>query len=84
VLDSLGNIAMGAIGAAIGFIVGAMKIIIPVILDFFGRLLNISGIVDAVKNIINKIVGPIQKAIYQFYAFHKAILPKFTAINFIT
>jgi hypothetical protein len=63
VLDSLGSIAMGAIGAAIGFIVNGMKIIIPVILDFFARLLNISGIVDAVKKIIDKIAGPIQAAI---------------------
>jgi hypothetical protein len=111
VLDSLGNVAMGAISAAIGFIVGTMKIIIPVILDFFAKLLNISGIVDAVKNIINKIVGPIHKAIdkmlywdcitvyktangcrfqlqttiaiYQFYVFHKAILPKFTVLNLL-
>ena len=63
VLDSLGNVAMGAISAAIGFIVNGMKIIIPVILDFFARLLNISGIVDAVKNIINKIATPIHAAI---------------------
>jgi Novel toxin 15 len=63
VLDSLGNVAMGAISAAIGFIVNGMKIIIPVILDFFARLLNISGIVDAVKKIIDKIAGPIHAAI---------------------
>jgi hypothetical protein len=63
VLYSLGNIAMGAIAAAIGFIVGAMKLIIPVILDFFARLLNISGIIEAVKNIIAKIAAPIHAAI---------------------
>jgi hypothetical protein len=63
VLDFLGSIAMGAISAAIGFIVNGMKIIIPVILDFFARLLNISGIVDAVKKIIDKIAGPIHAAI---------------------
>ena len=76
VLDSLGNIAMGAIGAAIGFIVGAMKLIIPVILDFFAKLLNISGIVDAVKNIINKIVGPIHKAIDKMVDWLKGVLNK--------
>jgi hypothetical protein len=63
VMDSLGNIAAGAVSAAIGFIVNGMKIIIPVILDFFARLLNISGIVDAVKKIIDKIAGPIHAAI---------------------
>jgi hypothetical protein len=76
VLDSLGNIAIGAVGAAIGFIVGAMKLIIPVILDFFAKLLNIGGIVDSVKNIINKIVGPIHKAIDKMVDWLKGILNK--------
>lgn len=57
VLDSLSNIANGVIGAAIQFIVAAMRKIIPVILDFFAKLLNISGIVDAVKNTINLLPG---------------------------
>ena len=65
VLDSLGNVAMGAISAAIGFIVNGMKKIIPVILDFFARLLNISGIVDAAKKIIDKIVAPMHNIIYK-------------------
>jgi hypothetical protein len=63
VMDSLGNIALGAIAAAVGFIVSAIKTIIPVILDFFARLLNISGIVESVKNIIAKIAAPIHTAI---------------------
>jgi hypothetical protein len=76
VLDSLGNIAIGAVGAATGFIVNAMKMIIPVILDFFAKLLNIGGIVDAVKNIINKIVGPIHKAIDKMVDWLKGVLNK--------
>jgi hypothetical protein len=63
VMDSLGNIALGAIAAAVGFIVSAIKTIIPVILDFFARLFNISGIVESVKNIIAKIAAPIHAAI---------------------
>jgi Novel toxin 16 len=63
VMDSLGNIALGAIAAAVGFIVSAIKTIIPVILDFFARFLNISGIVESVKNIIAKIAAPIHTAI---------------------
>jgi hypothetical protein len=43
---------MENIPAAIGFIVDAMKLIIPVILNFFAKLLNISGIVDAIQDII--------------------------------
>jgi phage-related protein len=76
VLDSLGNIALGAVGVATGFIVGAMKLIIPVILDFFAKLLNIGGIVEAIKNIINKIVGPVHKAIDKMVDWLKGILNK--------
>jgi hypothetical protein len=65
VMDSLGNIALGAIAAAIGFIVNAMKLIIPIILNFVASILNISGIVEAVKKIIDKIAKPIHAAIYR-------------------
>jgi hypothetical protein len=74
VLDSLGNVAMGAISAAIGFIVNGMKIIIPVILDFFARLLNISGIVEAVKKIIDKIATSIHAAIDKMVDWLKGVL----------
>jgi hypothetical protein len=40
IVNSVGNIALGAIPAAIGFIVESMKTMIPVILDFFAKLLN--------------------------------------------
>jgi hypothetical protein len=63
VMDSLGNIALGAIAAAIGFIVNAMKLIIPIILNFVASILNISGIVEAIKKIIDKIAKPIHDAI---------------------
>ncbi|HWI93203.1 MAG TPA: polymorphic toxin type 15 domain-containing protein [Flavisolibacter sp.] len=63
VLNSLGNIALGAIAAAVGFIVTGIRSIIPAILDFFAKLLNISGIVEAVKKIIKKVSDPIHKAI---------------------
>jgi hypothetical protein len=43
-----------------------MKTIIPVILDFFAKLLNISGIVNAVQDIIAKVTAPIHKAIDTF------------------
>lgn len=76
VLDGMVSIASGAIAGAIGFIVGGMKLIIPAILDFFAKLLNISGIVDAVKNIINKIVGPIHAAIDKMVDWLKGVLNK--------
>jgi hypothetical protein len=63
IMGSIGNIAMNDIPAAIGFIVEAMKTMIPVILDFFAKLLNISGIIDAVQGIIDRIMDPIHKAI---------------------
>lgn len=69
IMGSIGNIAMGAIPAAIGFIVDAMKTMIPIILDFFAKLLNISGIVEAIQDIIAKVMEPIHKAIDKFVAW---------------
>lgn len=62
-VNSVGNIAVGDIPAAITFIVEAMKTMIPVILDFFAKLLNISGIIDAIQRVIDRIMEPIHKAI---------------------
>ncbi|WP_348680081.1 hypothetical protein [Flavobacterium coralii] len=76
VLDSLGSIAAGAIPSAITFIVDAMKTIIPVILDFFAKLLNISGIVNAVQDIIAKVTAPIHKAIDKFVAWISKLMEK--------
>ncbi|MFP9114577.1 hypothetical protein ACLI1A_11590 [Flavobacterium sp. RHBU_3] len=63
IMGSIGNIALSDIPAAIGFIVEAMKTMIPVILDFFAKLLNINGIIDAVQGVIDRIMDPIHKAI---------------------
>ncbi len=76
VLDSLGSIAAGAIPSAITFIVDAMKTIIPVILDFFAKLLNISGLVNAVQDIIAKVTAPIHKAIDKFVAWISKLMEK--------
>ena len=74
ILDSLVSIASGAIAGAITAIVSAMKVIIPTILDFFAKLLNISGIVDAIQEVIAKITAPIHKAIDKFIEFLKGLL----------
>ena len=76
ILDSLVSIASGAIAGAITAIVSAMKVIIPTILDFFAKLLNISGIVDAIQEVIAKITAPIHKAIDKFIEFLKGLLDK--------
>ena len=71
-VNSVGNIAMGAIPAAVGFIVEAMKTMIPVILDFFAKLLNIGGIIDAIQKVIERIMKPIHKAINKVVDWIKA------------
>jgi hypothetical protein len=76
IVNSLGNVAVGAIPAAIGFIVDAMKTMIPVILDFFAKLLNIGGIIDAIQKMIDKIMAPIHKAIDKVVAWIKDMIQK--------
>ncbi|WP_348680077.1 hypothetical protein [Flavobacterium coralii] len=53
-----------------------MKTIIPVILDFFAKLLNISGLVNAVQDIIAKVTAPIHKAIDKFVAWISKLMEK--------
>ncbi len=61
VFNSIGDIAMGKIGAAASAVERALAMTIPIILNFLARLLNLSGIGKAVKKIILKIRAPIDK-----------------------
>ncbi|MES0492129.1 MAG: hypothetical protein ABUK01_19225 [Leptospirales bacterium] len=63
VFSSIKNIAAGSVGAAAGFIEGALGKAIPIIISFLARLLNISGVVKQVKGVIDLIRKPISKAV---------------------
>ena len=63
IIESVYNIATGAIGAAADWIEKALARTIPIIIAFLARLLGISGLADKIKEFINRIQTRIDKAI---------------------
>lgn len=63
VLDSVSAIADGALSAASAAVENALARSIPVVLGFFAALLNLNGISDQIRSIVEKIRAPINKAI---------------------
>jgi hypothetical protein len=63
IFSSIGDMAMGKVGAASALIEKAMAMTIPIILNFLSRLLGLSGVGKAVKRILKKIRKPIDKVI---------------------
>ena len=63
VVDSIGAIASGSLGAAASAIEKALAKAIPVAIGFLAALLGVTGITDKVRTIIAKAQGPVHKAI---------------------
>jgi hypothetical protein len=63
IIESVYNIATGAIGSAADWIEKALARTIPVIIAFLARLLGISGIADKIKGFILKTQTRVEKAI---------------------
>ncbi len=63
IVESVYNIATGAIGPAANWIEQALARTIPLIIDFLARLLGLSGISEKIKEIIQKIRAKVDKAI---------------------
>ena len=63
IINSVANIANGAVGQASAFIEKALGRTVPIILSFLARLLKLNGIGKAVQRILEKIRKPIDKAI---------------------
>lgn len=63
VFNSIGDIAMGKIGAAAAAVEKAMAQAIPIILNFLARLIGLSGIGKAVTNIIERIRKPVDNVV---------------------
>ncbi|MBW4643003.1 MAG: DUF4157 domain-containing protein [Goleter apudmare HA4340-LM2] len=63
VLDSVGAIASGAIGAAAGFVENALSKAVPVVISFLAALLGVTGITDKIRAVIAKVQEPVNKAI---------------------
>lgn len=62
IFDSISNIAAGKIGAAANFIEATMAKTIPIILNFLGKFIGLSGIGKAVQSTVKKIRKPVDKA----------------------
>ncbi len=63
IIESVYNIATGAIGSAADWIEKALARTIPIIIGFLARLLGISGLADRIKGFILKVQTRIDKAI---------------------
>lgn len=63
VLNSIGNIAMGQIGAAANYIENAMASGLTMIISFLARFIGLGNIAEQIKKIIAAIRTPIDKAL---------------------
>jgi hypothetical protein len=63
IIESVYNIATGAIGAAADWIEKALARTIPIIIGFLARLLGLSGLADKIKGFILKVQTRVDKAI---------------------
>lgn len=63
VVDSIATIAAGQVDAAASFVEQTMARTIPVLLSFLARLLGLDGISDKIREVIQKIQAPINKAL---------------------
>ena len=63
IIESVYNIATGAVGAAADWIEKALARTIPIIIGFLARLLGISGLADKIREFINRIQSRIDKAL---------------------
>jgi hypothetical protein len=63
VVDSISSIAAGNIGAAIGFVERTLARTLPVVISFLARLIGLGNVSGAIKGIIDKIRGVVDKAI---------------------
>ncbi|MGH2941892.1 MAG: phage tail protein, partial [Solirubrobacteraceae bacterium] len=63
VLDSIGAIAKGSIGAVVEKVEGALARALPLAISFLASLLGLGGISEKIRSIIDAVRGPINKAI---------------------
>jgi uncharacterized protein YdcH (DUF465 family) len=63
ILDSIGAIAKGSIGVAVEKVEGALAKALPLAISFLASLLNLGGISEKIRSIIDAVRAPITKAI---------------------
>jgi hypothetical protein len=63
IIDSVTQIASGALGSVAGMIEGVLAKGLPLAISFLASLLGLGGIAGKIKSIIEKIQGPVNKLI---------------------
>ncbi|MBV9327019.1 MAG: hypothetical protein JO352_24965 [Chloroflexi bacterium] len=63
ILDSIGAIVSGSIGAAANMVESSLAKILPLAISFLASLLGVGGIAEKIKEIVEKIRAPITKLI---------------------
>ena len=63
VLDSVGDVARGAVGAVSEKVESALAQMVPILIGFFARVLNIGGIGEKIREIVKALQKPVTKAV---------------------
>ena len=63
ILDSVGDIARGAVGGVAEKIESALAQMVPILIGFLARVLNISGIGKRIREIVQALQKPVNKAL---------------------
>ncbi len=63
ILDSLGSIVAGNIGAAANYVESVLAKAIPMVIGFLASLLGVGGIGEKIKEVIETVRKPINKAV---------------------
>ena len=74
VVNSLYDIATGAIGTAANWIEQALGRMVPILIGFLGQLLGLGGITEKIKEFIKKIQDKVDKAIAKVVALVKKLV----------
>jgi hypothetical protein len=69
VLDSLANIASGAVDAAIGFIERSMAKAVPLVINFLARWLGLGNVSQKIRGIIQKVQAKVDVALEKVAAW---------------
>ena len=63
ILDSVGDIARGAVGGVIEKVEGALAQMVPILIGFLARVLGLSGIGERIRGIVAALQKPVNKAL---------------------
>ncbi|HVF06821.1 MAG TPA: hypothetical protein VNA20_18435 [Frankiaceae bacterium] len=69
VLDSVESIASGGVGAVAGLIENALAKMVPVLIGFLASLLNLGGVSEKIKSILQSVQKPVMSVVDKLIAY---------------